>query len=191
MLIADSLKLIFIHIQRTGGTSLSCLLQDTIPDARSPGAEHATAQWALQLLGDDFYAYHCFSIVRNPWDRMVSWFSHAQQQGWIARKRLGVDRFMSFAEFLESAPDMAWVPQFDYLCDSRGNMVMNDVFRFEAYREGVASICARWHLNPTALPHAKPSRHASYTTYYTERTRRIVADRFAKDIEYFGYTFGG
>jgi hypothetical protein len=33
-------------------------------------------------------------------------------------------------------------------------------------------------------------RSRDYTTYYSERTRRIIAERFAVDVEYFGYKFG-
>jgi hypothetical protein len=39
------------------------------------------------------------------------------------------------------------------------------------------------------LPHANRSTHRDYRHYYTGETRDIVAARFARDIEAFGYAF--
>jgi hypothetical protein len=45
---------------------------------------------------------------------------------------------------------------------------------------------------PQDLPESNvdSGRVRDYTSYYTDRTDRIVAGRFAVDIEFFGYGFG-
>jgi hypothetical protein len=41
-----------------------------------------------------------------------------------------------------------------------------------------------------ALPHANSSEHGSYRDYYTQETAKLVAERYQRDLDAFGYRFG-
>lgn len=78
MLISDSKKMIFIHIQKTGGSSLRYTLKDMIPDLEeNRGVKyHAPLSDILKSYprlrcGE----YYTIAFIRNPWDRLVSWYS--------------------------------------------------------------------------------------------------------------------
>jgi hypothetical protein len=185
-------RFVFIHIQRTGGTSLATLLKEGIRDARKLGWEHNRATRAIEIIGsDEFFACYRFSFVRNPWDRMVSWFHRGKQEGRIIKRRFDIRRDTTFEEFLtETLHPRLYMQQLEYLSSLRGKLLVDNIFRFEDYLPGVRSLCQRFAIDPSRLPHETASRHEHYTTYYTDATRQLVAERFADDIARFGYTFG-
>src|SRR5215207_236526 len=74
MLVSYSSKVIFIHIQKTGGDTVSRLLSESVPDILHLNAKHGFAVDAVKHL-DDWNNYFKFAFVRNPWDRLVSWYS--------------------------------------------------------------------------------------------------------------------
>jgi hypothetical protein len=78
--------------------------------------------------------------------------------------------------------------QKEVLTDGAGKLLVDFVGRYETLAQDFAQVCQT--LKITAqLPHVNKSVHHDYRAYYTERTRRMVADHFAADIELFGYTF--
>lgn len=207
MLVSDAHRMVFVHVQKTGGVTVGQVLEESVDDLRrwpEKGVKHATLAQALE--GEPaLAAYWTFAIVRNPWSRLVSWWAMVQRfKGLAAEGVAHAEARFENNTFLRTArdyPDFATfvsqgteelprlrVPQVDYLrapgreCDFVG--------RTESLRADVAQVFDHLGLRlPAELPHRNRSAHGHYRDYYDDRTQRIVAELFAPDLEAFGYTF--
>ncbi len=74
MLVSHSHKLVFVHIQKTGGQTVSKVLKTNVSDISRLKPKHTFAAQGMDEL-EDWDEYFKFAFVRNPWDRMVSWYS--------------------------------------------------------------------------------------------------------------------
>ena len=72
MILKDK-KIIFIHIPRTGGTSIEKYFDFKFSADWSPEtAQHLTMEEYNEHY--DLDKYFKFTTVRNPWDRLMSWY---------------------------------------------------------------------------------------------------------------------
>jgi hypothetical protein len=69
-----------------------------------------------------------------------------------------------------------------------GEVLVDFIGRYENLAADYAVVKERLSLSAD-LPHTNRSSHGSYRDYYTDETRAIVADRYARDIAHFGYRF--
>jgi hypothetical protein len=202
MIKSESHSFLFIHIQRTGGGSVSRMLRANVPDARRFLMPHSHAQEALEKLGNRYPHFYKFSFVRNPWERMVSWFAmltrHVRQvskPGWnrykFAAATSGFENFLNadaVKRVGKSHYSLAF-NQLDYLMDTAGNLLVDDVFRLENFTSDCQLMAARCGFVLPRVFHTHKIQHAHYSTYYTPSTKQLIADRFARDIDYLGYRF--
>jgi hypothetical protein len=144
--------------------------------------------------------YFKFSITRNPWDRVVSHFAwearNRQELKPAARwyHRLGI-RFSQFREtrqlFRQFVAGNDWTTN-DRFYVLDGALCVDFVIRYERLGEDLAEVCRRVGLPAVALPHLKSGLREgghSYTEYYDEPSKTIVAERHCNDIRLFGYEF--
>src|SRR4051794_5934186 len=108
MLLSRQRKFLFVHIQKTAGSSLREALQAALPDLETFLGTHDHAAWARPHLGEDWDGYFKAAFVRNPWDRLVSWYTMIREQNdytnrlWqYVRERAG-----TFEEFLDRCTDV-------------------------------------------------------------------------------------
>ncbi len=198
MLISDDKALLFVHIQKTGGTSLTQYFQNNISDLILYQRHHSPISEAESK----FLSYFKVAFVRNPYDRLVSWY-HA-----IDRKRDRIEsanymqkqvlkRANSFKEFILNCEDVqskvGWLPfknnQLDYLTDKNGKVIVDFIGRFETYEESVKLLLHMLDMPVSDIPHINKTNHTRYQDYYDSQTKAIVAKRFERDLEFFKYRF--
>jgi chondroitin 4-sulfotransferase 11 len=153
-----------------------------------------------------------FAFVRNPWDRLVSCYRdkirgevpgftrfHPTRQVAYCLARFETFRGdMTFDEFVEAVAaipddeaDDHFRAQHTFLTNSSGELALDFVGRFESLERDFASVCQRLALRNLTLPFVQVvSTPRNYTDFYTPLTRRLVGDRFGKDIDLFRYDFG-
>jgi hypothetical protein len=197
MVISDGTGCIFVHIQKTGGSSIEGLLRANdagIGSSLHEGRRHMVARDIRPLVDPAKWSrYFKFAFVRNPWDRLVSWYCMIVQARETNRFGMYVREVApTFEAFVKNATtgmgERTTRNQLDWLTDADGTMLLDFVGRYERLGDDVAFVKQRLGLSHD-LPHTNRSSHHGYRDYYTSETRDIVARRFARDIEYFRYEF--
>jgi hypothetical protein len=138
----------------------------------------------------EFNLYFKFGFVRNPWDRLVSAYHYSVK--WYKEndaKELNSKKFDNFSTWLRQIHKGSILPnkngsQLSFVegCDFIG--------KFENLQEDFNIVCDKIGIPQQQLPHKNKSKHTHYTEYYDDESCKIVAEQYAKDIEYFGYKFG-
>ena len=192
-MISDTHKFIFVHINKTGGTSIEKVF-DPQADQRDVRYKHATAAFYKQAFPDPFRDYFKFAFVRNPWDWLVSRYHWSRDHQrlfdysfdellWRLKNRT---RLSAAAPWLE---EDALQPQLDRLTIG-GAIAMDFVGRFENLQRDFDRICSNLRIEARTLQPVFKTNHALYVEYYDDEARKIVEELYAADIAAFGYRFG-
>jgi hypothetical protein len=210
MIVSPGRGYVFVHIPKTGGTSMALALEaramkddiligDT-PKARRrkgrlAGVETAGRLWkharlddvAGLLPGDMLAGMFVFTMVRNPWDRIVSYYHWLKSQRFVhsAVRLAGAHDFSTFLNHPETRASFAHERYGDYVRGAAAPVFV----RLENLGEDLAPVEA--HLGfRLVLPHANRSdRPADWRSCYSPADAALVAELCAEDIARFGYRF--
>ena len=131
------------------------------------------------------------TLVRNPWDRMVSYYHWLRQQGFdhpSVRLAKSVE-FADFAMHRQTRAAFRSSPAASYMRRADGREQCDAYIRIEQFSADAAPLVA--HLGfPVELTVENPSdRDRDYRSYYTQSAADAVAESCAQDISRFGYRF--
>ena len=214
MIISRQRRFIFVHVPKTGGTALALALEaraakddiligDT-PKARAragrwKGVKTAGRVWKHSTLSDvvglvtveEIMAFQTVTLVRNPWDRAVSYYHWLRAQG-FAHPAVGLAKALDFHAFLahpQTRTTFRLWPHGAYLRLPSGEEKPGLFIRLENYAEEVQPFEA--HLGfRLPLPRANESaRGRDWRPYYTDEKAALLAEDCAEVIARFGYCF--
>lgn len=192
-------KCIFVHIPKTGGSSVTTILKrDSLLSSKheiiSDGGQGSTFGELVELGGRSAGEYFSFAFVRNPWDRFVSAYHYVVQR----RPELtAVSTFGKFADFARAVGDdpaeflsiRYFRPQWNFLQPGDSGQQIDFVGRFENFDVDLKYALKKIGHSNVRIRHRKKSRRSDYREYFDDETRRAVGKIYARDIDYFEYSF--
>lgn len=149
-----------------------------------------------------------FAFVRNPWARLVSCYNdkiagYGRDRNFPLATFHGLRPDMTFAEFAQwihehpegqdDRADRHWMSQHCFL-EVDGQLAVDFVGRYEALDEHWCQILRHLSL-PMIYLEMKNATDITYKSekcyreYYDSKTFQRIAERYARDIELFGYYF--
>jgi hypothetical protein len=150
-------------------------------------AQHFTASQAKQYV-EQYGDCYTFTIVRNPWDKMVSEFQWQKQ---ILRRNVTLKRVIQEAEVDQSKRRDAnphYMPQWMFVYDDDNNKLVDDVFFIEDMQSVQDMLNSKFDLGVT-LTKSNSTKRNHYSDYYTDDLRDKVQAMYSKDIELFNYSY--
>jgi len=190
-------KAVFVHIPKTGGQAMSHLLGIAKGDVEAfycvsedcPGEKyvHSTIHHIRSQV--DTSDKFVFTIVRNPYDRVLSEYNHRMRNLAVfhlpVRERTTFDKYCEsllmynkYLSFFEHRAKAHILPQSAYIDDSV------KIYKYEYYAQSCKDICKRLDLpykavTANSFDEPKPK--------HTPRTREIVREVYREDFENFNY----
>ncbi len=200
-------KVIFIHIPKTAGTSVEFVfgMHDELQDIGirpylnqkknlnmlfGKELQHLKAKKIKKIIGPEtFNEYYKFSIVRNPYDRLVSYFAWLHGK-WANKEELDKKTFSElFYRFNKGSilkktrlPE----PQYKFIYIDN-HLVTDRVIKFEEIDQSAEILLQHFGINEK-LPVRMKSFHKNYPFYFDKNMTGIVRKYYKKDFELFEYS---
>ena len=180
-MICHSKKFIFCHHGKCAGTSIKNAIRAAEPSLRKELRETISGHMSLAQMeekikeaGGNPDEYFKFTVVRNPWDRVVSWWFHWQK---IENTKIDFSDFVMQRRMLYRDLDK-----------------MDFILKFENLDEDFKKLCNIIDIKHVNLPHVQYGTNRpdkNYRRYYKDNreAKKAILRVHRKTIEKFDYKF--
>jgi hypothetical protein len=184
MIISHTNKFIFIKSEKTAGSSVELAISKSLKknDIWIEGSHMTPHEILEQYDNTMFNKYFKFSIVRNPFDKMVShyfWQQHIEP-----------NRFNSFEEFMNFMYQNKAISSWRFF-SINGQFILNGIATFENLQNDLKNCTIDIPIDISNIFEKSNIRPANieYQEMYTRVTKKMVEDQCANEIAMFDYKF--
>ncbi|KAA9008300.1 sulfotransferase family 2 domain-containing protein [Histidinibacterium aquaticum] len=214
MILSRGRRYLFVHIPKTGGTSMALALEkramaddllvgDTPKARRRKGRlkgvrtagrlwKHSTVAEAEGLYDrDELDGLFVFTLVRNPWARMVSYYHWLRAQS-FDHPAVALARRTDFSAFLahpQTEASLRASPYSSYMTDGAGRERADLYIRLEHLEEDLAPLRDHLGFDPGIGRANASDRPEDWRSCYSDSDAERVERLTFGDIERFDYTF--
>ncbi|WP_415716344.1 sulfotransferase family 2 domain-containing protein [Maridesulfovibrio sp.] len=197
----ESRKIMFFEIAKNGSSSAVSLLEKLHAKYAVESDLYQNLRCQVDVTDPSFANYHKFAVVRNPYDRLASLYTHLMRLGqneWFNlafNKILAPYSFENFCRFVVDCPDelsdIHFRSQTSFLTTPEGLLEDIELINMENYAEEMKNFFAMIG-EEVEVPHKNKSRPDSVDyikDYYTPELIELVNRRYEQDFINFGYEF--
>jgi hypothetical protein len=206
-------KYLFIHINKSGGGFIMKNIEKNLSSDMKLTGSHRSLNDFINLTKSQYNIcrenIHVFTIVRNPWDRMLSLYlyykTHNASEFFSNDNNINSD-FKRWIKYIYSDNfdrrrihssvnifNYCFSNQLNWLRDSKGNINIDTIFKFEdpdLHKKVKLFLEENLKVQDVDTEtRCHPTIHNHYSSYYDYETMLLVKKHYQKDIDYFGYTY--
>ena len=206
MIVSNTLQCIFVAVPKTATHAIRFALRQHMDEHQDweqvglfvhkklPFAEleqidtgHIKAIEARPVLGEELWQrYFKFAVVRNPYDRFVSFCTFINRED-INFEQDALARMKQIIADPATQQRIHLRPQHEFVCAANGDIMLDFIGRYEQLTNAYQHICQRLGIRADRLPRVNRSVRRAFAEYYDEELRTAVHAFYHKDFELFGY----
>jgi len=183
IIVCEERKFIYMKPTKTAGSSIlrGVLNQQEFRVFHKKDHPIVFNKWIDSIDDKDLEDYFIFSVVRNPWDRLVSVAAYF---------KIPIKEFISNIDHYWQDPEIKKHSfPLHYYTHYQGKLFADFICRFETLQADMNLVFDRIGIERIILPHAKKTDHHHYSAYYNDETRTMVEELYAEDIKLCGYVY--
>jgi hypothetical protein len=202
MVLCHEKKCIFIHIPKTAGTSIEQYIcekgkiqlfyRGVSSDNRS--MHHYTALELIEKIPNYFNKYYKFSIVRNPYDRLLSeyYWTPIINVGYKYKK--SKDDFLKYvvhvikhAKYFNNIYNDHFLSQYLFVTNNKKQLLVNHLFKYEELDHVTQFLKKKLNIK-VDFPYLNKINDNIEKEYWNDAQKEIIYELYKNDFIFFGYS---
>ena len=200
-------KYLFVHINKSGGGIITKNME-TNGNVELTGYHRSLSKMISLIPKEKHNQLYIFTVVRNPWDRMISLYFYYKDKNYHSEFFSGdpeIDNdFNKWIKYIYSDKfdktrihsdvnvfTNCFSNQLNWLKDKNENIMrINKILKFENMKSELNDFLkTKLQLKNIIDEKVHPTNHDHYSKYYNEESKELVRLNYKEDIDFFGYAF--